>query len=32
MDFIPQQKLSNFFPELLPIKTFEPLKTTREER
>lgn len=27
-----QQKLSTFFPEIIPQKTFEPLKTTREER
>ena len=27
-----QQKLTNFFPEIATPKTFEPLKTTREER
>lgn len=27
-----QQKLTSFFPEIIPQKPFEPLKTTREER
>jgi len=27
-----QQKLTSFFPEIVEVKTFEPLKTTREER
>lgn len=27
-----QQKLTSFFPEMIAPKTFEPLKTTREER
>jgi hypothetical protein len=31
-DIYGQQKLTSFFPEIIPQKTFEPLKTTREER
>lgn len=31
-DIYGQQKLTSFFPEIVPQKTIEPLKTTREER